>query len=501
MAASGERITYSQLDAASNQGAQLFRSLGLSAGDPIALLFENSPRFLEICWAAQRSGLYFTPISTRLTVDEALYILNDCGARVFIASVGAGELARQLTAARGRFAHVQHFFYCGEPLEGANDWSVATRGVSTQPISDETAGQHMVYSSGTTGKPKGVKLPLTGGPADAEYPFVSTYRRNYGYSQDTIHLSPTPIYHTAPLVACMVMHRIGGTVVMMEHFTPEAALEAIERYRVTHTQMVPTMFVRMLKMPDAQRLRHDLSSLQVVVHAAAPCPVSVKRQMMQWLGPILHEYYGGTEGNGSTHITPQEWLRKPGSVGRASWGILHICDDDGHELSAGQHGTVYFEGGFDFRYHNDEQKTAASRHPQHWSWSALGDVGYVDEDGYLFLTDRKAFMIISGGVNIYPQETEDVLIAHPKIADVAVIGVPNDEFGEEVKAVVQPLLWQDATPDLAQELIAYCRAQLSPLKCPRSVDFERELPRHPTGKLYKRLLRDRYWTGRSSRIV
>ena len=501
MAHSGERVTYGELEAGSNRSAQLLRSLGLRPGAAIALLFENTPRFLELCWAAQRSGLYFTPVSTRLALEEALYIINDCGASVLIASAGAGELAQSLAAARSRLANVRHFFHAGVPLAGARSWPEEAGKMPAERIVEETAGQPMVYSSGTTGRPKGVKIPLTGGPADGEYPFVDMNRQRYGFAPDMVYLSPAPLYHTAPLVTSMVTHRMGGTTVILQQFTPEGALEAIERHRVTHTQMVPTMFVRMLKLPGAQRERYDLSSLRVVIHAAAPCAVPVKYQMIEWLGPIVYEYYGGTEGNGMTAITPAEWLRKPGSVGRAVWGTLHICDDEGRELAVGEQGSVYFEGGFDFHYHNDQEKTAAARHPRHWAWSTLGDVGYLDADGYLFLTDRKAFMIISGGVNIYPQEAENILITHPKVADVAVIGVPNDEFGEEVKAVVQPMHWEDVSAAFAQELLAYCRARLSPLKCPKTVDFERELPRHPTGKLYKRALRDRYWAGKASRIV
>jgi acyl-CoA synthetase (AMP-forming)/AMP-acid ligase II len=290
-----------------------------------------------------------------------------------------------------------------------------------------------------------------------------------------------------------MVHRAGGTVVMMEHFDPEAFLSAIETYRVTFTQVVPTIFVRLLKLSAETRAAYDLSSLKKVVHAAAPCPVPVKRQMMDWLGPIIHEYYSASEGLGSTYITPEEWLRKPGSVGRASWGVLHICDEDGEELPAGRNGTIYFEGGAEFLYHKDPDKTADACHPLHRTWRTVGDVGYVDEEGYLFLTDRKAFMIISGGVNIYPQEAENIIIMHPKVADAAVFGIPNEEFGEEVKAVVQPLDWNDATPQFADEILRYCRANLSAIKCPRSVDFEKELPRHPTGKLYKKTLRDRYW--------
>jgi acyl-CoA synthetase (AMP-forming)/AMP-acid ligase II len=287
----------------------------------------------------------------------------------------------------------------------------------------------------------------------------------------------------------------------MPKFTPEEALGAIETYRVTVSQMVPTMFLRMLRLPEAQRAAYDLSSLTHVVHAAAPCPVEVKERMIEWFGPIIYEYYGGSEGNGSTFITPQEWLRKKGSVGRADWGTIHVCDEGGRELPPGEPGLIYFEGGWDFQYLNDAEKTKESRHPDHPGWSALGDIGYLDEDGYLFLTDRKSFMIISGGVNIYPQEVENLLVVHPKVADAAVIGVPSAEMGEEVKAVVQPRDPAAAGPELEAELIAYCRAHLSAVKCPRSIDFEAELPRHETGKLYKREIRDRYWAGHDKRVA
>jgi len=261
------------------------------------------------------------------------------------------------------------------------------------------------------------------------------------------------------------------------------------------------MFVRMLKMPEADRLKYDVSSMKSAIHAAAPIPIDIKRRMIEWWGPVLHEYYAGTEGNGMCYVNSADWLAHPGTVGKSLLSPVHICDDEGNELPVGEAGTIYFASAAQFTYHNDPKKTAESRHPRHPEWSTLGDVGRLDADGYLYLTDRKAFMIISGGVNIYPQEAENLLITHPKVADVAVIGVPNEDFGEEVKAVVQPLDWADATPQFAEELIAYCRQQLSPIKCPRSIDFDRELPRHPTGKLYKRLIRDRYWAKRESRIV
>ena len=368
-------------------------------------------------------------------------------------------------------------------------------------IADETAGMDMLYSSGTTGRPKGVRVPLSGMPIDTPSPLMLIVTGLFGMNEQTIYLSPAPLYHAAPLRYCMTVHRIGGTVIAMEHFDAEESLRFIEKYRATASQWVPTMFVRMLKLPDKVRTKYDISSMKTVIHAAAPCPVEVKRKMIEWWGPVLHEYYAGTEGNGFCYVNSADWLAHPGTVGKSLLGEIHICDDQGNKLPVGEEGIIYFAGGADFRYHNDEMKTRESRHPAHSDWSTLGDVGKLDGEGYLYLTDRKAFMIISGGVNIYPQEAENVLITHPRVADVAVIGVPNEEFGEEVKAVVQPGDWNDAGPEFAEDLIAYCRERLSPIKCPRTVDFERELPRHPTGKLYKRLIRDRYWGKRDSKLV
>ena len=313
-----------------------------------------------------------------------------------------------------------------------------------------------------------------------------------------VYLSPAPLYHAAPLRFCMSVHQVGGTVIVMERFDPEEALALIQRYQVTHSQVVPTMFVRMLKLPDEVRARYDVSSLAGVVHAAAPCPVALKEQMIEWWGPIIHEYYAGTEGNGFVYCNSEDWLAHKGTVGKAIAGEIHIVDEDGEEVPVGQEGTIYFGGGTEFEYHNDPKKTAESRNDK--GWSTLGDVGRLDEDGFLYLTDRKSYMIITGGVNVYPQEAENILAMHPKVLDVAVIGVPNEDFGEEVKAVVQPMDMAEAGPDLERELIAYCREHLADVKCPRSVDFTDELPRHPTGKLYKRLLRDKYWEGRDSRI-
>jgi acyl-CoA synthetase (AMP-forming)/AMP-acid ligase II len=497
MAATGERMSYRELEDRSNQGAQLFRELGLKPGDAVAILMENSLRFFEICWAAQRAGLYYTCISTRLTAAEAAYIVNDSGAKVLIVSHGLARLAEELIALTGEIAR----FMLGGTILGYESWEDAASSMPASRIEDEISGSPMLYSSGTTGRPKGVRHRLRGVPIDMPDAVTGASAGLFGATEDSIYLSPAPLYHAAPLHHCMAMHRLGGTVVVMEHFDAEEALKAIEEHRINIGQFVPTMFVRMLKLPKDVREAYDISSIRSAIHAAAPCPVEIKRQMIEWWGPVLHEYYAGTEGNGFCYISSEEWLAHPGSVGRSLGAPIHICDEEGNELPVGEEGTVYFEGENLFTYHNDAEKTAQSRHPRHPNWSTLGDVGRLDDEGYLYLTDRRAFMIISGGVNIYPQEAENVLINHPKVADVAVIGVPNEDFGEEVKAVVQPADWSDAGPALADELIAFCREHLSPIKCPRSVDFEAELPRHPTGKLYKRLIRERYWGNRDSRIV
>ncbi len=497
MAATGETRSFRELDDHSNQGAQLFRALGLKTGDGIAIFMENNIRFLEICWAAQRSGLYYTCISSRLTAGEVEYIVRDCGARVLIASHGLAAVAGELV---GRLEGVA-LFMVGGTISGFKSYEAAADAQPAARIADESAGADMLYSSGTTGRPKGVRHALEGLPIDNPSPLMMLVQMLFGLNDQTIYLSPAPLYHAAPLRYCMAMHRLGGTVVVMEHFDAEETLKYIEKYRASGSQFVPTMFVRMLKLPYEVRAKYDVSSMKSAIHAAAPCPIEVKRKMIEWWGPVIHEYYAGTEGNGFCYVGSKDWLEHPGTVGKALVGEVHICGENGEEVPVGEEGVIYFGGGAQFEYHNDAKKTAESRHPQHPDWSTLGDVGKLDSEGYLYLTDRKAFMIISGGVNIYPQEAENLLINHPKVADVAVIGVPNEDFGEEVKAVVQPAVWDDAGPALAEELIAYCRENLSPIKCPRSVDFEQELPRHPTGKLYKRLIRDRYWGKRDSRIV
>jgi long-chain acyl-CoA synthetase len=376
----------------------------------------------------------------------------------------------------------------------------ATDGLPNKPIADEWIGTAMLYSSGTTGRPKGILRPLVEQPPSEQLPLFDFLQKLWQYREGMIYLSPAPLYHSAPQAAVNLTIRIGGTVIIMESFDPERYLELVEKWGVTHSQLVPTMFSRMLKLPQDVRSRYDLSSLETAIHAAAPCPAAVKDDMIKWWGPIIQEYYGATEGLGFTACNTAEWLAHRGTVGRVLLGELHILDENMNKCPPGTSGTVWFKTATPFEYFNDPGKTREARSPD-GSMSTVGDVGYVDSDGYLYLTDRATFMIISGGVNIYPQECENLLITHPKIADAAVFGVPNPDLGEEVKAVVQPMPGVAAGPDLAQELILFCSQSLSRQKVPRSIDFEDELPRLPTGKLYKRLLRDRYWGNKTSRIV
>jgi len=496
MAGSGETVTYGELDRRSNQGAHLWRALGLQPGDVVAVFLDNHLRYLEIAWSAQRSGLFFVCISSRLTAGEAAYIVKDSGAKAVVTSLAvtgaAGDLQAELPGVM--------FFAVGERGGGLRSWDSETAALPETPIADERPGTDMLYSSGTTGRPKGLRgeLPANGDIAapTTQCTFASQL---FGTSAETIYLSPAPIYHSAPLRWCMTVQRLGGTVVLMEKFDPEDFLAAIERWRVTQAQCVPTHFVRLLKLPLALRESYDLSSLSVVIHAAAPCPVPIKQAMIDWLGPILWEYYASTEGNGMTLVDSPQWLAHPGTVGRAVLGTVHICDERGDVLPVREQGLVCFAGGVDFAYHNDPQATAASYNKH--GWSMLGDVGWLDEDGYLYLTDRQSFMIISGGVNIYPQEIENLLVTHPRVADAAVVGAPDPEMGEQVVAVIQPLDWSDANDAFAAELIRWTRERLSGVKTPRRIDFIAELPRHPTGKLYKRLLRDAYWGKSDSKIV
>ena len=490
MAASGETISFGELDRRSNQVAQLLRSHGIGIGDTVAMCLENHPWFFCLTWGFQRAGVHYVGISSRLTAPEVAYIFEDSGATLLFGSAYLAPVLDELAKITPQIPQLR--FDSPGPMSA----EAAIGKMPATPIADQRAGTDMLYSSGTTGRPKGVRIPLPEDPAiDAGNVLLQIAAAAYGLSDKSIYLSPAPLYHAAPLRWSMIIHRLGGTVVVMEKFDAEATLAAIERFSINAGQFVPTHFVRMLKLPAETRTRYDVSTLKCAIHAAAPCPVPVKQAMIEWWGPVLFEYYAGTEGNGSTFITSPQWLTKPGSVGKALSGILHICDEQGDEVPAGSEGQVFFEPtdptAKPFEYHNDPVKTAESRNKH--GWTSLGDIGRLDEDGFLFLTDRKSFMIISGGVNIYPQEIENLLVTHPKVADAAVIGAPDADMGEKVVAVVQPLDMANAGPALAEELLAYLAPQLSRLKMPRQIDFIEQLPREATGKLYKRHLRDAYW--------
>lgn len=490
--ASGQVVTFAQLEERSSRLAQALFAYGLRPGDHVAVLLPNDDRTHEVAFALQRSGLYYTMVNTHLAADEAAYIVVDCGARTLITSAALAPLAAELVA---RTPEVELRLMTGDAVAaGHTSYDEFVAGAPGQPLAEETEGSPMLYSSGTTGHPKGIRRPLSGQPFGSDVTLSGMLGGIMGFGPGEVYLSPAPLYHSAPLVWSMTAQRLGGTIVVMEHFDPEQCLALIQEHKVTHAQFVPTMFVRMLKLPDEVREKYDLSSLRSVVHAAAPCAPEVKRRMIDWWGPVIHEYYSGTEGLGMTWITSAEALTHPGSVGKAIWGEVHVCGDDGEDVPVGDDGVVYFAGrtgAATFQYNHDPEKTRQTFNDK--GWSTLWDVGHLDGEGYLYLTDRKLFMIVSGGVNIYPQEIEDVLVLHPAVADVAVFGIPDPEMGEEVKAIVQPAPGIVAGPQLEAEIIAFCRANLSHYKCPRTVDFADLLPRGENGKLYKKALREAYW--------
>ena len=487
----GETLTYGELEERSVRLAHALYDAGLRRGDVVALLTENNLRAFEIYWAAMRSGLYVTAVNHNLAPDEVAYIVNDSGAAALIVSQAKAELAR-VTVGVGVGAKLLLSF--DGDVEGFESYECALAAASDEPFEDQPHGAPMLYSSGTTGRPKGVRPPLP--PVQVDQigdPLVGLVGQVFGVGPETVYLTPAPLYHAAPLRWCGAVHAHGGTVVMLRKFDAAGALAAIGDHRVTHAQFVPTMFVRMLQLPDQARTAVDVSSLKVAVHAAAPCPVEVKQKMIDWWGPILVEYYAGTEGNGMTMIDSTTWLTKPGTVGRPVLGVLRICDDEGNEVPVGHVGNVYVErDGIPFVYHNDPDKTREAQHPEHPNWTTLGDIGYVDEDGFLFLTDRKAFTIISGGVNIYPQEIENVLALHPAVHDVAVVGLPDPEMGERVTAFVQTRPEIEPSDELAEEIIAFVKSKIAGFKAPRSVRFVDELPRTETGKLVKGELKKQY---------
>lgn len=487
MAGSGAQLSYAELDRRSNQGAHALRSVGLGPGDHLAVMMENRLEFMEICWAAHRCGLIYTPISRHLSANEAAYVVQDCGASILIVS------DEQLSASPDLVAILSdrvRLLVTGEPGRFVS-WDALAGSMPIHPVADEMAGMDMLYSSGTTGRPKGITTEFVQKPIETLIPLLVLLCEDMtGMGPDSVYLSPAPIYHAAPLRFLMMSGSLGGTAFIMEKFDAETFLRLVEEHGVTHTQLVPTMFVRMLKLPDEVRLRYDVSSLQAAIHAAAPCPPEIKRRMIEWWGPILIEYYAGSEANGATLCTSAEWLDHPGTVGRSLVGRVRILGADNRDMPTGEIGNVYFDSGLSFTYHNDPAKTEEAFAAP--GCSTLGDVGYLNADGYLFLTDRVAHTIISGGVNIYPQETEDILITHPAVADVAVFGVPDEDLGEEVKAVVQPASGVSPDRRLEAELIAWCRSRLSHFKVPKTIDFRDNLPRTASGKMIKRHLSDEY---------
>jgi len=483
LGSTGEVLTYGDLDRRSCAVANLLRSVGCGPGAHVAVLLENRLEWFEIVWGAMRAGMYVTPINWHLAADEAAYIIEDCGATVLFASADLSAVASELHEGAGAPAHC---FCVGGSLPGFASYDDAVAQQPSSRPSDECEGNWMFYSSGTTGRPKGVKPPTIGEPLGGPTSFAMLVQGLYGAGEDTVYLSPAPLYHAAPAGWTTSIHRLGGTVVVMDRFDAHHVLRLVAQHQVTHVQFVPTHLVRLMKLSADERARFDLSSLRAVIHAAAPCPPEVKRAALEWLGPVVYEYYSGSEGAGFCAIGPEECLAHPGSVGRSLLGPVHIAGPDGDELAPGDEGQIWFESGSQFEYHGDPAKTAEAYNSR--GWSTLGDIGHVDEQGYLYLTDRVSNMIITGGVNVYPREVEDELVMHPAVHDVAVIGIPDPDLGEAVRAVVALGEGTTRSDALAQELIAFSRGRIAHFKCPRSVIFVDELPRLPTGKLAKRLL-------------
>jgi long-chain acyl-CoA synthetase len=478
-----ESRTYAELEARANQVAQLLVRRGLSVGDHVALLMSNSAEWFDVVWGCLRLGLFVTPINVHLLATEAAYILEDSGARALFASA---DLAETIAGLGSAVQDVPLRLAVGGELPGFELFEAALSDQPISPAPTEQEGAWMFYSSGTTGKPKGITPALPNPQLGSMSPFLALLGGLYGLDEGTVYLSPAPLYHAAPAGWCTAAQRLGGTVVAMERFDPLELLRLIEQHRVTHLQVVPTHLIRLLKLSPEVRAGFDLSSLRMLVHSAAPCPVETKRAALAWLGPIVHEFYSGSEGTGFFAIGPEEWLAHPGSVGRSLMGSVHVLDDEGQELPAGEEGQIWFESAHTFTYHRDAERTAGAFNDR--GWSTIDDVGRLDDEGYLYLTDRASNMIISGGVNVYPREAEDLLVGHPSVGDVAVVGLPDPEMGERVTAFVQLAPGVAGSDELAAELVAYLRERLSSFKCPREVRFVDDLPRLPNGKLLKRLL-------------
>jgi long-chain acyl-CoA synthetase len=486
----GKPVTYRDLVERADRYGRGFRALGMRPGDSVVVLLPNGVDLLAVYFAAIQTGLYVVPVNWHLVGAEVAYIVDDCGAGVFVAHERFADAAAAVTVA--------HRFSVGDipgfrPLDELDD------GGSGRPA-DRTAGAPMVYTSGTSGRPKGVRRALTGADPDDVPPVTNWFFGLFGLQpfDGHVHLCCSPLYHTAVLNFATISIQLGHPVVLMDHWDPAEMLRLIDAYRVTHSHMVPTQFRRLLALPAEVRSRHDLSSLRNMIHGAAPCPHEVKRRMLDWWGPVVTEYYAASEGGGAL-ITAKEWLERPGSVGRAWPGSeLKVLDESGVWLPTGETGLVYMRMGTStFGYHKDADKTRKA-----WTGDmfTVGDLGYLDGDGYLYLCDRSSDLIITGGVNVYPAEIESELSCHPKVGDVAVFGIPHDEWGEEIKAVVEPADGVTPGPELTADILAYASTRLARFKLPRSIDYVAELPRDPNGKLYKRRLRDPYWEGRDRAI-
>ncbi|MBB35067.1 MAG: acyl-CoA synthetase [Hirschia sp.] len=474
----GVTLTYGELDSLANKTAHFLRAQGIQRGDHFALLVENVPVFHQLAWAGHNAGAYYTAISWRFGDDEIAFIIENCDASLVFFTDKQAELVDRL---RPRLKDVT--------FVNVSDGSFASD-YPDSPIPDESRGSDMLYSSGSTGRPKGIKQALPDAGVDGLSKMFSIYKERYDWGDDTVYLMPCPLYHSGPLRFAMAMQHVGATMLVMDKFNAEEALSIVERYGVTNAQWVPTMIVRLLKLPQAVKDKYDLSTLEVIIHGAAPIAPDVKHEALKWFGPILEESYGGTEGNGLTMITSQEWLEHPGSVGRPFLGAIHVLDDNGKELPTGEIGTIWFSGGPDFIYHKDPDRTREAH--DSGGRSTLGDIGYVDEEGYVYLTDRRSNMVISGGVNVYPQEAENRLMSHSGVADASVFGVPHEDMGEVLHAVVQPLDQEADQEALQQELMVWCREGLASIKCPRSWEFRKSLPRHDTGKIYARHLKNEW---------
>jgi long-chain acyl-CoA synthetase len=490
-------VTRGELAASSNRIARGLRSLGLEPGDAVAVVLENGRPFIELYLACFQAGFYLVPINNHLAGPEIAYIVENSEAKVFVASPRFREAVEK--AVPELKIPASHRFSVGA-LEGFRDYSELSAGQSDAVLEDRSAGAVMNYTSGTTGRPKGVRRPLSGMDPDTIGGLFTAFQQMFGVKPEdgNVHITGSPLYHTAVLMFASGAMHMGHAVVLMDKWTPELMLQRIDKYKVTTSHMVPTQFHRLLQLPEDVRARYDCSSTRTMVHAAAPCPPDIKRRMIEWWGDSIWEYYAATEGGG-TIVSPQEWMKKPGTVGKA-WANAEVAifDDDGNECETGTPGTVYMlRGQADFEYYKDKAKTDKARLGKYFT---VGDIGYLDEDGYLFLCDRKADMIISGGVNIYPAEIESVLLTHPKVGDAAVFGIPHEDWGEEVKAVIEPIEGTAPGEALSAEIFDFLKDRLAKYKTPRSIDYVTAMPRDPNGKLYKRKLRDPYWEGKERSI-